>query len=102
MKRYRTPAAKPGEVKIVYGKADRYDAPDLCAVWGGQGADKCDARMVMTAMTEKRRGYSLTKMAAEERPSLVEELEARGYDITTLKFSIQRKPTPNESSPHHG
>lgn len=26
------------------------------------------------------------------RPSLVEELEARGYDITTLEFRIRRKP----------
>jgi hypothetical protein len=29
-------------------------------------------------------------------PSLVKELESRGYDITTLKFSIQRK-TRDES-----
>lgn len=25
-------------------------------------------------------------------PSLIEELQARGYDITTLKFSIVKKP----------
>ncbi|MDK8216350.1 MULTISPECIES: hypothetical protein [Sphingomonas] len=30
----------------------------------------------------------------EERPSLVEELEARGYDITTLRFTIQKKVEP--------
>ncbi|WP_257787188.1 hypothetical protein [Sphingomonas sp. LK11] len=30
----------------------------------------------------------------EERPSLVEELEARGYDITTLRFTIQKKVLP--------
>ena len=103
MRRYRTPVAKAGEVKIVYGKADRYDAPDLCAVWGGGGADKCDAGMIMHALTEQRTGYNLTLMKPEPRPSLVDELEARGYDITTLKFSIQRKATtPNESTPHHG
>ena len=28
------------------------------------------------------------------RPSLVEELEARGYDVTTLEFRIKRKVTP--------
>jgi hypothetical protein len=27
------------------------------------------------------------------KPSLFEELEARGYDLTTLKFSIMKKQT---------
>lgn len=30
----------------------------------------------------------------EELPSFVQELEARGYDITTLRFSVKRKGTP--------
>lgn len=29
------------------------------------------------------------------QPSLIEELEARGYDITTLKFSIMKKVIPS-------
>lgn len=29
----------------------------------------------------------------DQRPSMIRELEARGYDITTLKFSIERKKT---------
>jgi hypothetical protein len=28
---------------------------------------------------------------SEEQPSFVQELEARGYDLTTLRFSIRRK-----------
>lgn len=92
MRRYRTPTAKPGEVRIAYGKADRHSEPDICAAWGGQGADKSDARMVMHAMTEKRMGYTFPTMETEQRPSLIEELEARGYDIATLRFSIMRKP----------
>ncbi len=91
MRRYRTPTAKPGEIKIAYGKPDRHDAPDICAAWGGEGADKSDARMVMHAMTEKRAGYAFPSMHVEERASLIDELEARGYDITTLHFSIKRK-----------
>lgn len=27
-------------------------------------------------------------------PSFLEELEVRGYDITTLRFSVRRKTTP--------
>jgi hypothetical protein len=90
-KRYRQPVAKPGELKIVYGKPGRHDEPDLCVAWGGGGADKSDGRTAMHALTEKRLGYSFPSMAIEQRPSLVEELESRGYDITTLRFTIQRK-----------
>lgn len=90
-RRWRTPTAKPGEVKIVYGRADRYDAPDICAVWGGGGADKSDARTVMHALTERRMVPTFPSLKYEARPSLIEELEARGYDITTLRFTIQRK-----------
>jgi hypothetical protein len=91
LRRYRSPTAKPGEIKIAYGKANRYDAPDLCAAWGGAGASKPDARTVMHALTEKRVARAFPSMEYEERPSLVEELEARGYDIETLRFTIQLK-----------
>lgn len=93
-KRWRTPVAKPGEVKIVYGRPDRHDAPDICAAWGGSGADKSDARTVMHALTERRMVRAFPSMELEERPSLVEELEARGYDITTLRFTIERLAPP--------
>lgn len=91
MKRYRTPIAKPGEVKIVYGRSSRGDRPDLCAAWGGEGASKPDARTVMHALTERRMVPTFPNLQYEERPSLVEELEARGYDVETLRFSISRK-----------
>lgn len=94
MRRYRIPVAKPGEIKIAYGKADRYDQPDICAAWGGGGADKPDARMVMHALTERRMAPAFPSLNYEERPSLVEELEARGYDITTLKLTVSKKATP--------
>lgn len=91
MKRYRTPTAKPGEIKIVYGKTDRYSDPDICVAWGAGGADKSDGRYAMHALTEKRLGYAFPSMEVEQRPSVIEELEARGYDITTLRFSIQKR-----------
>ncbi len=91
MKRYRSLVAKPGQLKIAYGRASRHDKPDLCVAWGAGGADKPDARTAMHALTEKRLGYAFPSMVVEQRPSLVEELEARGYDITTLRFTIERK-----------
>lgn len=33
-------------------------------------------------------------------PSLIDELKARGYDISTLKFSIEQKQKTAESEPH--
>jgi hypothetical protein len=31
---------------------------------------------------------------SEMMPSMIEELEARGYDLTTLKFSVMKKAQP--------
>lgn len=94
MRRWRSPTAKPGEIKIAYGRPDRHSDPDLCVAWGDGTDMKPTARLVMHALDEKRMGYSFPNMDIEHRPSLIDELEARGYDITTLKFSIQRKAAP--------
>lgn len=85
MKRYREPKAKPGELKAQWGKL-KYDRPDLCYVWG-EGVPKCDASLLDYALTGKRHH----PMDDSWSPGLIEELEKRGYDITTLKFSIQKK-----------
>lgn len=91
MKRWRTPTAKPGEIKIAYGKVDRHSNPDLCVAWG-EGVDmRCTGRLIMHAITEKRLRAKFSSPGYEYEPSLLEELEARGFDITTLKISIQRK-----------
>lgn len=97
MKRYRALTAKPGELKAGYGREDRHCSPSVVYVWGGQGAQKPDARILGAAFEDKRQGYAFPSMTLEERPSLIEELEARGYDITTLRFSI-RKKTPTLSA----
>ena len=83
--------AKRGQIKIAYGRPDRHDDPDICVAWGGGGADKSDGRYVLHALTEPRLGYSLPSMEVESRPSVVEELERRGYDIATLRLTISRK-----------
>lgn len=94
MKRYRTPTAKPGELKAAYGRADRYSEPSVVYVWGGDGAAKGDARMLASLIEDKRKEYAFPSMQIEDRPSLIEELEARGYDITTLRITVQQKATP--------
>lgn len=84
-KRYRRKHAKPGELLAYYGKADSYGDPDLCYAWG-EGCQKADSRLVDYAL--HRKDYDVF---GTYHPSFIEELEKRGYDITTLKFSIKKK-----------
>lgn len=95
-KRWRTVTAKPGELKAAYGRVDG----DLCIgyAWGGAGADKSDARILGAVMEDRWSRPAFPLGTTEERPSLIEELEARGYDITTLKFSIQKKEPRHDPS----
>lgn len=91
-KRYRTPVAKPGHIKIEWGKASRHDSPDLVVAWGDGVDMKCTGRLIMNAITEKPLRSKFPGPGHEYGTSLVDELEARGFDIATLKISIQRKP----------
>lgn len=38
--------------------------------------------------------YHFEVVPTLHHPSLVKDLEDRGYDLTTLRFSIRKKPTP--------
>lgn len=79
-KYWRLPKAKPGELKIAYGK--HKGELDLFYSYGGQGANKCDARLL---------SHLFEVADCHEGRNLREELILRGYDITTMKFTIKRK-----------
>ena len=96
MRRYRRRKAKPGQLIAYYGKAERWDKPDVCISWGGGGAEQADASLLYVALCAKRmepclRSESPIRSDHKFVESFVEELEKRGYDITTLKFSIEQK-----------
>lgn len=80
MKRYRITPAKPGELKAQYGRVE--GDLDVGYSWGGSGAGKPDSRILMRAIEDT---------PIFDGKTLREELVARGYDITTLKFSIRQK-----------
>lgn len=84
-RRWREPKAKPGELRVAWGRVE--GGLDLGYAWGGSGADKCDSRILMRALEDNEVFAGKT---------LREELTARGYDITTLRFSIQRLAPPAE------
>jgi hypothetical protein len=79
--RPRSPTAKPGELKAGWAKVDG-NSPSVAYVWGGNGAQKPDARILCAALEE---------VHVHTGKSLVEELEIRGYDLSTLRFSIKMK-----------
>lgn len=81
------PKAKPGELKAQWGKQPD-DSPDLCYAWGGTGAQRCDAHLIHQVFTCDRYGF---KGYDDREPSFLKELEKRGYDITTFRFSIKQK-----------
>lgn len=81
IKRFRTPKAKDGELLVKYGK--EYGEQDLfyCYPENECGMGR-DSKMLMLAFerSDVLDGNTMRK-----------ELELRGYDITTLKFSIMKK-----------
>jgi len=81
-KRIHTLTAKPGQLRAGWARPEPRETPDLCYAWGGDGAAKSDARIVSEAIEEAH---------IYDGSSLRSELERRGYDITTLKFSIEKK-----------
>ena len=83
-KRIHTLTARPGQLRAGWARPEPREAPDLCYAWGGDGAAKSEGRLLSEAIE----GNSVY-----EGRSLREELDRRGYDITTLKFSIERKST---------
>lgn len=96
MKRWRTPKAKNGELRVVWGKLP-HDNPDVLFV-RGDGVPKRDAALLYCALSAKRVELTVSdedRSKSHGRPyyfdkSLLEELKERGYDITTLRLSISR------------
>jgi hypothetical protein len=88
-KRFRRPTVKDGELKLFYGKYEKNDSDDVVTMWGdGAGHNGRDSNLLMDIFCNERPG---TFLDPSTRLSLIEELENRGYDLSTLKFSIMKK-----------
>lgn len=95
MKRVRTPKAAPNELVIRWGRADG-DGPDVCYAWGAE-CSKSDAHLLHNHLGSERPDFSVRPIFSAMLPSIWDELKARGYDLTTLRFSIRKENTPNLS-----
>lgn len=81
----RAPRARAGQLKAKWGAMEG-DAPDLLYGWG-PGVSRSDAHLLHNTLTAPR--YS--PFEKEWSSSFLEELEERGYDISTLTFSVEKK-----------
>jgi hypothetical protein len=72
---------------MFYGRLPGDSAPDTLYAWG-DGCSKCDGALLNCVLGSKR-----PPIVPSEpwQPSLLDELEARGYDLATLNFSIKKK-----------
>lgn len=85
-KRYRLPKPKPGELRLAWGKIpNESSAPELCYIWG-DGVPAGDKHLLHRYFSVERPRYG-----SEVDPSFLEALEARGYDLSTISFSIRKK-----------
>lgn len=90
MKRYRSPKVIEGQIKVQKGKVD--GDVDIC-IFYGDNVPRCDRALVINAFCSKRQYTDLKTLQPRFDPSLIDELESRGYDLDTLQFSIKRKET---------
>lgn len=91
-KRLRKPKLKNGELRMYWGREDHDTTPDVILAWQGDRLMKRDTALLHYMMCSKRPKIEMGRINWNVmEPSLVEELELRGYDITTLKFSIMKK-----------
>jgi hypothetical protein len=80
---YRTPKVIEGQIKFQRGKID--GEIDMC-IFYGDGTPRCDRALIMNVFCADRLTWD-----RRAEPSFIEELELRGYDLDTLKFSIEKK-----------
>ena len=82
-KRYRRPIVKNGEMRLQKGKVD--GNIDMC-IFFADDIPPCDRALLFYFICTENHNYSGGKCK-----SLTQELEDRGYDLETLRFSISKK-----------
>lgn len=73
---------------------------DVLYEWG-EGCGNSDGSLLHYHLGVGRMERDFSKPGGpwSQEPSLIEELVKRGYDLTTLKFSIRKKPLESATKP---
>ena len=88
-RRWRAPTARPGELLMRWGRLPGGE-PDMCFAWGA-GCDNRDSRLLHYKIACQTPDLRSEPLFSKMLPSLLEQLEARGYDLTTFRLSICKK-----------
>lgn len=83
-KRRRVPVAKPGTLRVSWGIPEAGEPADILYT-NGEGVARSDSRLLC---------WAFETAIVDRHRSLRQELEARGYDLTTLKFEISKRKEP--------
>lgn len=89
-KRFRQPKLKDGELRMYWGKLP-HENPDVIISWQGDSSMKRDSRLMFYVLCSDKPDLHARPLFSKMEPSFIKELELRGYDLTTLKFSIMKK-----------
>ncbi len=79
---------KTPKLTFKYGKLDG-EWDHIAA--GGPGTHRADRNLLFYIFNCKRYELDWNTWKYEPRPTFLEELESRGYDTKTIKFSIEKK-----------
>lgn len=77
----RRQKARPRELRLTFGRIEGEPA-DGVAAWG-EGCSRRDGALLL---------HYFNPSLGKDARSLLAELEARGYDLSTLVFSVMKKP----------
>jgi hypothetical protein len=100
VRRLRQRKARPGQLIAYWGRLPG-DGPDLIYAYGGSGANKRCGNLLHHILGERRVEVVEAEESAKTGRSWklgktpLELLDEAGFDITTLRFSIQMKSLPS-------
>jgi hypothetical protein len=87
----RRPTPPPGTLKMYWGLDEDGEGPDLVVAWG-EGVAKGNVHLISQVFNSER--MALDPKNPRDHVwvrNLRKELEARGFDLSTLTFSIRKK-----------
>ena len=86
--RGRMPSPKSGQIRVAWA-TERGDRPTHQFCWKGDPMMKRDINLIMSH-------FATTPTLTGE--TFLDELKARGYDMSTLRFSIDKLPEVEQTS----
>lgn len=85
IKRRWSPPRKPGQLKAGFARFEG------CFDFIVGSDHKCDNNLIHNMIATTTSRYDVISRTFKQEKCLLQELEDRGYDLSTLRFSIEKK-----------